>query len=298
MNTDVQFVLDRANATITVATALQTDWVWPEKTIPQMTTDTKALAAQGDVSDTADTALTNAIALKNTAFTGYHQATVTLLGMTKTHYRNNPAALAVLKNLGARGQSDQDILDEGSTFAKAWAQLDATYVPDTGWTLAAFQAAGLDCVTKLAGVSTADVAWSNAAGQTNVQAAGVEDTNMAWYADATRKFGPDTKQGKMIRAEVPTTSKSVQPPAPPVVEEAQALGGGKVHIDFEPPASGYIQILHQGPGETAFTVLVEKLPQNFYEAGGFAPGAHSFKFVGINSGGQSAETAPMVIQVT
>jgi len=298
MKTDVQFALDRANATNTVATAIQADWVWPEKPIAQMITETQTLTVQAGLSDTKDSALSNAIALKNAAFSNYHQTTVTLLGMTKTHNRNNPAALATLKNLHAKAQSEQATLDEGATFAQVWAQLDATYVPDTGWTLAAFQAAGADCVTKAASVTTADVAWSSESAKTDALAVGVEDTNTAWYADATRKFGPDTEHGKTIRQEVPTTSKSVQPPAPPVVVEALALGGGKVHIDFETPDSGYIQILHQGPGETAYTVLVEELTTNFYEAGGFAVGAHSFKFVGINSGGESDASAPIVIQVT
>jgi hypothetical protein len=196
------------------------------------------------------------------------------------------------------GQNEQGILDEGATFANAWAELDTTYVPDKGWTLAAFQAAGADCVTKAAAVTTADVAWSSESAKTDALAAAVDDTNIAWYADATKKFGPDTEHGKTIRQEVPTTSATVQPPDPPVVVEAQAIGGGKVHIDFAPPDSGYIQILHQGPGETAFTVLVDKLTADFYEAGGFAPGAHSFEFVGINSGGASDATAPIVIQVT
>lgn len=118
MKTEVQFVLDRANATISVAAAIQTDWVWSEETIAQMQTATKALAAQADLSDSKNTALTKAIAQKNAAFGNYHQITVTLLGMTKTHYRNDSAATATLKNLHAKGQSDQDILDEGAKFAR------------------------------------------------------------------------------------------------------------------------------------------------------------------------------------
>jgi hypothetical protein len=298
MKTNVQFVVDRANATNTAAAAIVADWQWPEKSVVQMQADTQSLIAQAGISDTADLALTNAINQKNAAFSGYHLNTVTLLGMTRTHYRNNPAALATLKNLHAKGQSDQNILDEGATFAKVWAQLDANYVPDTGWTLAAYQAAGTATAATVGTLTTADVAWSSESAKTDDLAAGVEDTNTAWYADATKKYGPDTPHGKMIRQEVPTTTSSVQPPDPPVVDEALALGGGKVHIDFETPDSGYIQIQHQGPGETAFTVLVDKLTTNFWEQGGFAPGAHSFKFVGINSGGEGDESAPIVIQVT
>ena len=298
MKTSVQFVLDRASATNPVAAAIAADWVWAEKTVAQMVLDTKALADQANLSDNKDLALTNAIAQKNAAFDKYHQATVVLLGMTKTHYRNNPAALATLKNLHAKGQNDQSTLDEGATFAKVWAQLDATYVPDTGWTLAAYQAAGADCLTKVAALTTADVAWSNESAKTDTLAAAVEDTNVAWYADATKKFGSDTPHGKTIRQKIPTTSQIVQPPDPPVVVEAQALGGGKVHIDFASPASGYIQIWHRGPGETGYTELVPKLATDFFEQGGFAPGAHSFKFYGINSGGMGAESAPVDIVVT
>jgi hypothetical protein len=298
MKTNVQFVLDRAHATNAAATAIAADWEWQEKPVVQMTADTQALEAQAGLSDTADTALTNATNQKNAAFASYHATTVMLLGMTKTHYRNQPAALATLKNLQALGKSEQDILDEGATLAKIWEQLDATYVPDKGWTLTAFQAVGTATAATVGALTTANVAWSNTSAQTDEQAAAVEDTNVAWYADATKKFGPDTPHGVMIRQTVPTTTHAVQPPAPPVVLEALALGGGRVHIDFAPPASGYIQIQHQAPGETVFTVLVAKLTANFFETGGFAPGAHSFKFRGINSGGASPETAPIVIQVT
>jgi hypothetical protein len=298
MKATVQVIVDRANATNTAAAAIVADWQWPEKSVVQMQADTQALIAQASISDNADLAYTNAINQKNAAFTGYHLNTVTLLGMSKTHYRKNPAALATLKNLHALGHSDQDILDEGDTFAKVWAQLDPTYVPDTGWTLAAYQAAGTATGATVGALTTADVAWSNESAKTDDLALGVEDTNVAWYADATKKYGPDTPHGKMIRQEVPTNNAPVMPPDPPVVDEAIALGGGKVHIDFETPDSGWIQILHQGPGETAFAVLVDKLTTNFWEQGGFAPGAHSFKFVGVNTGGEGDESAPIVIQVT
>jgi hypothetical protein len=298
MKAEVQFIIDRAKATDAVAAAILADWEWPEETTTQMQTETKALEDQADVSDIKDTALTNAIAQKNLAFDNYHQTTVALLGMTRTHYRKNPAATATLKNLHAKGQSDQDILDEGAKLAKVWAELDATYVPDEGWTLTAFEAAGTDCGTKAEAVTTADVAWSTESAKTDAMAAQVNDARIAWYADATKKFGPDTEHGKTIRQEVPTTSQTVQPPDPPVVKEAQALGGGKVHIDFAPPASGYIQIWHQGPGDPAFTVLVDKLTTVYFEQSGFTPGAHSFKFVGINTGGASDASAPIVVQVT
>jgi len=298
MKAGIQFILDRANATDAVALAIQADWEWSEATVTQMQAATKALADQADVSDGKETALTLAIAQKNAAFNNYHLNTVMLLGMTKTHFRNDPAATATLKNLHARGQNEQDILDEGATFAKAWEELDATYVPDKGWTLAAFKAAGADCVTKAGQVVTADVAWSSESAKTDEMAASLDDTNIAWYADATKKYGPETEHGKTIRQKVPTTSKAVQPPDVPTVLEAQALGGGKVHIDFGPVASGYIQVWHQAPGETGYKVVADKLTDKFYEAGGFAPGAHSFAFKGINSGGASDLSGPTVIQVT
>lgn len=43
MKTEVQFVLDRANATNAVAAAILADWEWPEETTAQMQTQTKAL---------------------------------------------------------------------------------------------------------------------------------------------------------------------------------------------------------------------------------------------------------------
>jgi hypothetical protein len=298
MNKIVQFVLDRATATTTAATTLQSDWLWSEKTVAQMVADAKALKVQAGISDDNDVALTNAVSNKNAALAGYHQTTVTLLGMTRTHYRKNPAATATLKGLHAVGDSEQGILDEGAKLAKVWEELDDTYVPDQGWTLTAFQAAGTAAAAALGAVTTAQVAWSNESAKTDALGAAVEDTNVAWYADATKKFGPETPQGVMIRQTVPTTTAAVQPPAAPVIIKAQALGGGRVHVDFQPPASGWIQVSHQGPGEPAFTVLVEKLKEDFFEQDGFAPGAHSFMFRGVNTGGPGDAAGPIVLQVT
>jgi hypothetical protein len=298
MKAEIQFVLDRAAATNSVAAAIAADWLWPEKTVAVMESDAAALAAQADVSDTKDQAYNKALADKNSAFLTYHQTTVELLGMTKTHYRNNPAAVAALKKLSARGQSDQNILNEGSTFAKVWAELDATYLPDQVWTLTAFQAAGTATAATVGALTTADVAWSTESAKTDALADGVEDTNTAWYADATKKFGPQTPHGVTIRQEIPTTTAAVNPPAAPVVLEAQALGGGKIHIDFQPPASGYIQVYHQAPGASAFTLLQDKLTAEFYEVGGLPVGANSFKFVGVNSGGSSPDSPVLVLQVT
>ncbi len=298
MNKNIQFVIDRALATNAAAAAILVDWQWSEKSVTQMGLDTQALITQAGLSDKAGIAMLTATNQKNTVLQSYHETTSLLLGMSKRHYRNQPAALATLMTVQALGKSAQNILDEGAQFAKIWAQLDITYVPDLGWTLTTFEAAGVTATAAFGAVTTTEVAWGNSDAQTSAQAVGVEDTNTTWYADATKKYGPDTPNGAMIRQNVPTTTHAVKPPAPPVVIEALAIGGGKVHIDFTPPASGWIQIQHQGPGETVFAVVMEKLTANFWEQGGFKPGANSFKFVGINSGGPGAESAVTVIQVT
>ena len=298
MNKNIQFIIDRALASNAAAAAILVDWQWSEKTVPQMGLDTQALVTQAGLSDKAGIAMLDAASQKNVALQNYHDATSLLLGMSKRHYRNQPAALATLMTVQALGKSAQNILDEGAAFAKIWKQLDLAYVPDPDWTLTAFETAGTAATASFGAVTTTEVAWSNSAAKTDDQALGVEDTNTAWFADATKKYGPDTPHGVMIRQTVPTTTHAVHPPVPPVVIEALAIGGGKVHIDFAPPASGWIQIQHQGPGETVFAVVMEKLTANFWEQGGFKPGANSFKFVGINSGGPGVESAVSVIQVT
>ena len=298
MKADIIFALLRSQATINAATAIGTDWVWPEKSVAEMTTDRQALRTQADLSDTREVAYNAASANRVAAFDAYHDATVTLLGMSRTHYRKNPAALSQLRDLHARGQNEQGILDEGAAFARVWEQLDATYVPDTGWTLVAFKAAGANCLTMQDAERNANVAWNDESKNTDVMAIAVQDTNMAWYADATKKFGPETAHGQMIRSTVPTTSKAQALPQKPVIGEALALGGGKVHLDFQVSGAGHVRVLHEGPGETTFTVMNDNVTGNTFDASGLAAGTHHFELVGVNSAGEGPVSNDVALVVT
>ncbi len=52
----------------------------------------------------------------------------------------------------------------------------------------------------------------------NQLAAGLEEINVAWYADATRVFPEGTAEGEMIRGTIPTT---YDPPAAPATHPAR-----------------------------------------------------------------------------
>lgn len=298
MKVEVLFALVRSQASINAANAILADWGWPEKTIAAMAADRAALKTQADHTDTLSVAFDAAHANRVAAFNLYHTTTVALLGMTKTHFRKDPAATAQLKPLRARGQNEQDILDEGDLFAKVWEQLDATYIPDTGWPLAAFQAAGADCLTKQDAENTAGVVWNNEVKNTDVMAADVQDTNIAWYADATRKFGPDTAHGQMIRSTVPTTSKAQAVPQVPVIGDALALGGGKVHLDFHVVGASSVRVLDKPPGAATFTTLADTVTGDSFDGSGLVPGAHLFEIVGVNSAGDGPVSADIALAVT
>ena len=61
-------------------------------------------------------------------------------------------------------------------------------------------------------------------------------------------------------------------------------------------------ILGASTGCAGHEVFMQAIPGRrggaAFSKAGFTPGAHSFKFVGINSGGSSDATAPIVVQVT
>lgn len=226
----VEFIKKRARATISAAKAVAVKWTWQEMTIDQMEQQLEAITGndtvsppvvgQEEVASQAQRALNNAEGAWKTQLSLLHQLTVQGLSMAKTKFRSDPANLAVVSDLHASGGKPERILAEALAWESAWGKTAPAWSPSQSNTFDAYKALRKQCVEDLQNAFTdAASASREAAGTLEQMARALEDTNVAWYADATRIFAAGTPEGDMIRSSVPTTytppaDKPTPPPAP------------------------------------------------------------------------------------
>lgn len=226
----------RAVATISAAKEVADKWTWPEMTPDQMQSQLEGITGnseasppvvgQEDLAKQADAAKKQAESIWLGQLGSLHELTVQGLGMAKSRFRNNPSSLALVKNLHAAGKSPEQILAEALDWETAWNKADPTWTPTKTNTLAAFKALRKSCNEDL------QQAFKDAASEARDQdealaqmAQAVEGTNVAWYAEATKAFGPATPEGIMIRKTIPTTYTAASNKAKP--SPAPATNAGK-----------------------------------------------------------------------
>jgi hypothetical protein len=155
-----------------------------------------------------------------------HRRTVQGVSMCKNRNRNNPANLAVLSGLTARGTSRAETLAEALAWESAWAKVDATWSPLPANTLDIFRTLRKQCAEDLQqAYADSQADYRKEAETLADMAADLEQVMEAWYADATVVFPIGTAEGDMIRGTVPTTyspSTSKAPPAPRPIPAATA----------------------------------------------------------------------------
>lgn len=149
-----------------------------------------------------------------------HLRTMQGVAMAKNKFRKNPAAFSQIDNLTACGTSRSVTLKEALAWESAWENLAATWAPLPANTLSAFKTLRETCNEDLqTAYAAAYAAWRKEAEKLSEMALALENSNVAWYADATRVFPTGTPEGDMIRGTVPTTyspqTATPQPTTPP-----------------------------------------------------------------------------------
>jgi hypothetical protein len=228
MGETLKFIKDRAVKTISAAKQLADVYTWSEKNPAEMQAQLEAITGnssvsppvigQEEIASAAEKARAVALGQWETQLKELHRRTVQGLGMLKNKLRNDPASLLVLSNLTASSNSHKETLAEALAWESAWAKVAPAWSPTTTNTLAAFQVLRKQCTDDLQTAFTdAHAEWRQEVGKLNALANDLEQSDEAWYADATRVFPVGTPEGDMIRSTVPTTytpSTSTPPPAP------------------------------------------------------------------------------------
>ncbi len=228
MSESIEFIKERGTKTISAAKQVAGRWTWEEMTIDQMqaklvaitgnSTVTPPVIGQEQIASSSEQTMLAARGTWDAQLDELHRRTVQGVGMSKNRNRNNPANLAVLSALTARGTSRAETLAEALAWESAWAKVDPTWSPLPANTLAAFQTLRKQCAEDLQQAYADALAdYRQEAEKLNDLAAELEEINVAWYADATTVFPVGTASGDMIRSTVPTTytpSTTTPPPAP------------------------------------------------------------------------------------
>ncbi len=230
MTEQSKFFVNRARLTIAAAGKVAGRWTYQEITVADMTANldavvgnpdgTPPVVGQDEIAANADRAHAGAIGAWDTSLDDLHRRTQQALAGLKNKYRNDPANLAVVSGLVAEGKSREGRLSEALGCYAAWNQLCATWSPATTNTFAAFATLRKQCAENLKiAVENADATMTEENAKLKGLCAGLEDTNVGWYNDATHFFPADDPDGQMIRSTIPTTyvpkaAKSAPTPAP------------------------------------------------------------------------------------
>lgn len=226
MSETLGFIKDRAVKTISAAKQLAATWTWKEQTSDQMqavlwaitgnSTVTPPIIGQEEIASAAAGTRVAANGLWERQLGELHRRTVQAVGMLKNKLRDDPAALAVVSGLSASSHSHKGTLDEALALESAWTNQAPTWSPTTINTLTAFQALRKLCAEDLrTAFSDAHTGWRAEVTKLNAMANAMEQSDEAWYVDATKVFPAGTPEGDMIRSTVPTTYTPPTPPTPP-----------------------------------------------------------------------------------
>ena len=204
-----EFVFDRTMKTISAQTSIAAEWVWSEKTLAQWEAAFATFKSKIDTVVNAKARLNGRRGGMEEALKNLHEVTVVYLTLLKTVYRNDEVISELLAPLTASGGSRNDILDQASELQSAWQEVNPTWEPKPGKTLAEFVLLVKDCSTLKTEFTNANTAWRNRASELRKFVDEMNSDCVGWYAGATVVFSAETSEGAMIRGTVPTTySKS------------------------------------------------------------------------------------------
>lgn len=291
----IDFMKSRAQATRNAQVNIAAAWVWSEKTVERWNTDVTRLDQLQQDENAKRTQWRSAAETWENDLVRIQQITRDVKRAGSFKFRNERPKLALFETLRTDGDGRGDIYVQGLAARNAWEQADETWELSAEVTLSTFSSLLASALARQSAHGTALTAWRRAASELANKAQVVDADNVAWYAEATRRFPAGTTEGDMIRSTVPTTSRPVQAVGQAVITNLMA-SNGDIHFDCSAQYATRYTCLHQPPGSEAFVVWIADTPQTSFNLHGQPAGVHRFKVFGSNAGGQGLESA--VAQVT
>ena len=289
----IEHTQNRAEKTRDAQTALATSpgWVWNKHTVVQWNTDITMLQQLNSAEIAARTQWRNAAELWQVSIDRIQFITRQFVSIGRVQFQENPVKAALIDRLHTDGESRADIQEQGEAARDAWTAVDAAWEITEEMSLGAFGSLLSGALATKQTHGGKETALHIAELTLNFKAQEVDKLNLAWYAEATRRFGKDTLAGALIRRTVPTTTRPDKPVGQAVISHLMAAAGGGIHFDCAAPHATKFTYLHQPPGAPAFFVVLADSPEKSLTLHNQPAGLHKFKAIGRNSRGEGAESA-------
>ena len=278
------FFKERALATRSAQIIVALIWVWLEKTVAQWTTHIDAFLAQEEAAADANAVADARRSELDAKLEEVHQRTQQGLSFFKTACRNDVVKTGALRSLTAIGNSRALILEEALSFEAAWEELDPTWEPMTGQTLALFKVLREEGETCMEAYVAAKAAWRHETEGWNRLGEVIGQDCIAWYSVATQVFPEGTPEGDMIRGTVPTTTGFTHLPEQAVVVLDEVVPGG-YSVSLEAEHASKFDVFEKLDGELEYTKVGTDVPSGLFSRTGLTPGGREVKAEPRNSRG-------------
>ncbi len=123
----------------------------------------------------------------------------------------------------------------------------------------------------------------------------LDQNNKRWHLAWRGQFAAGSAERDGLR-QISTGPRRLKP-ARAVVSAVQARSDGRVTLAFDAARGTSFTVLHQGPGETAFTPLPERTPLKSFTSDPLPPGRHAWKVIAHNSAGDGGESAVISVEM-
>ena len=235
MAENIEFTLQRAQATRAVQTSIAAAWVWDEMTLLQWDAAITSFVTQMEVEQDAEADYLAKRGETDTAIDSLHSLSGRCVRMAKNRYRDTPAKLEVIAGLRNDAASRSGKLQDALEWESAWEKSEPAWSPLPGVTLATFKPQRLAAMALLEGLTTKKTNWDAADEQLNTQGHTLNGNCVAWYEAATTVFPAGTPEGDLIRSDIPTTyNPPSTPPTAIQIDQVTPQLGGKIDLTFIP----------------------------------------------------------------
>ena len=210
-------IFERANATVAVAATLQngpSGYEWDEMTNAAFAAKIAAARAARQIADDKKADYDAQRGLTNARFEELEGLKIQALGMAKYRFRKDAKQLEMVNSVGEYGEGREATLKEADEWSAAWNNVDPSWNPTAGNTLAAFQTRSADCAAQLKTLTQLKSDARKAGIDLSAQLAEIEDDSVGWYGVATRAFPTGTAEGDLIRSQIPTFESGSPAPTP------------------------------------------------------------------------------------
>lgn len=280
----------RAEKTGDAQASIAAVWTWIMKTLLAWRDDVREMDQLSGAESATRTAWRNAAELWQGDIDAIKSTTQLVVALGKVKFVNRPVDLALFNGLATDGRSRADIYDQGVKARDAWQSAEPTWKPTKDLELNSFSSLLAASLARSETHGPKETAWRRAEIELTLKAEQVHRDNVLWYEEATRRFGPDTVEGRLIRTTVPTTTRPERNVGQAVISNLMAQNGD-IHFDCTATHATTFTYLHQAPGASAFVVVEADTKAKSLTLHNQPPGLHRFKAVPRNSTGEGPESA-------